>query len=371
MKIAHLSVTRNLTQGQKKQLRFECDSSSSLEGVEWRTYAYHNGVAEEKFIKRIPLFFRPIFFRNLYGWLIALHLSKYYDFVLMRHMTFDPFVLFFAPFIKNRITVHHAKEIEELRLIRKGWKGHAAATLERLSGRISVRNAVAVLGVTAEIAEYERYMHAPGKKVGVYSNGVDLDQVMLLKDSRVDGVINIAFICGTFSDWHGLDKLVNSVDDHKDTEDSVEVFIHLIGYVSDEQRKSLTDTERRRKIFKTHGLMSEVEYRQILEQCDVGITSLALERKGLREASTLKVREMLAMGLSIYSGHEDVALDTKLPFIKVVNNASMTDLIDFSLSTKKLSREFVREKSAARISKSAAMERAVENISSWTAKCNT
>lgn len=78
----------------------------------------------------------------------------------MRHMTFDPFALIFAPLIPNRVSIHHAKEIEELRLIRQGWKGRLASVVEKFCGKFSVCKAKMILGVTNEIAEYEENFDA-------------------------------------------------------------------------------------------------------------------------------------------------------------------------------------------------------------------
>ena len=41
----------------------------------------------------------------------------------MRHIVFDPFVLLFGWFVRNRITVHHAKEFFEVEYYKSGWQG--------------------------------------------------------------------------------------------------------------------------------------------------------------------------------------------------------------------------------------------------------
>lgn len=356
MRIVHLTVMRQLTRGQAKQLSYEYAASAELADVEWITLAYHNGPAEGAFIRTIPFFFRPILLRNLYGWIVALRLSRVYDVVLMRHMAFDPFSIIFARFMHNRVTVHHSKEAEELRLIRKGWKGRLASAAERLTGACSARHARALVGVTYEIAKYELEFHSVNKPIGVYPNGIEPREVVLLEDERSNDTINAVFICGKFSDWHGLDKLIAAVRQRSLVSIKLPLAVHLIGSLSDEQEKTIAEEEELASVFRVYGLMDEAAYRPILAKCDFGITSLALERKNLSEASTLKVREMLAMGLPVYSAHKDVALSGDKAFVAVVSDVCIDDIFTFGERVKEFSRSDVREKSLSNITKVDAMK---------------
>lgn len=362
LKIAHLTVVRQLSKGQDNQLRWEYESAQELNNAQWDTCAFHNGPVTGPFVRTLPFLFRGLFTRKMYAWLVALKLSRTHDFILMRHITFDPFAFIFAPLIKNRISVHHAKEVHELRLIRKDWKGAGASMLERLSGRYAVRKAYAILGVTEEIAKYERALHAPNQLISVYSNGINLNQVALLDDHRYQNEVHAVFMCGTFSPWHGLDKLVKSVDDYTGSSNEIKIYIHLVGLLSETQQLDIEATETRRQVFRCYGLLAENEYRPILNRCDFGIASLALERKGLSEGSTLKVREMLALGLPIYSGHRDVALNEGLDFVKVVTGPKLYEMINFGLACKSIDRETVRKASEGIVDKGGAMKSVIRFI---------
>jgi glycosyltransferase involved in cell wall biosynthesis len=359
MKVVHLTVVRQLTAGQTKQLQFEYAAAKKLEGAEWVTLAYHNGPLTEPYMRQIPFGFRSLFMRKLWGWIVALRLSRSYDFVMMRHATFDPFTFIFAPLIGNRVSVHHAKELEELRLIRQGWKGEAAALFEQISGRVAIRRAKMILGVTQEIAEYERDRCAPGKKIGVYSNGIDVAEVPILADKRKPGQLHIVFICGTFSKWHGLDKLIDAVDKHHFSADDPSLTIHLIGRLSQQQIEQVSVFENCRSVFKHYGLLDTNSYRPILEECDFGVASLALDREGLSEGSTLKVREMLAMGLPVYSGHKDIALDESQSFIRVTSHPVLSEILEFGKLCKKINRFEVRESTKELIDKKNSMSSVV------------
>lgn len=350
-KIIHITGVRQLTSGQRQQLMSEHKASLRLSSVKWTTLVFHTGQPEESFEKRIPLLFRPLFLRNLYIWTKVLPYRKEYDFILLRHMTFDPFSLIFSYFIKNRISVHHAKEIEELRLIRKGWKGNLASLIEKVTGKISISNSVAIVGVTEEIAVYENNARGLDKKTFSYPNGIDLESINLAGDSREKNTINIVFICGTFSEWHGLDLLIKAVSNNKKLDDSFKV--HLIGKLNNEDSEKIKGSNN----FITHGVMDKEDYIKIIEKCDVGLGSLAMFRQNLNEGSTLKVREMLALGIPVYSTHTDTSIQDNSTFYLNDRELNIDNLIKFSLKMKKISRETVREKSHVFISKEEIMKK--------------
>ena len=58
-----------------------------------------------------------------------------------------------------------------------------------------------------------------------------------------------------------------------------------------------------------HGYLSSEEYLKVLAYADVAISSLALHRIQLNEASTLKSRECLALGLPLVVAYTDTDLD--------------------------------------------------------------
>ncbi len=361
MKVAHVTVVRELTRGQLAQLSMEYESAKRLDTDEWFTLAYHDGEPLADYIRTTPRIFRSLFLRKLWAWIVVWRHSKRFDFVVIRHVSFDPMALFFSWFIKNYVSLHHAKDIEELRLIRRGWKGVAASQVERITGAVATMNAAAILGVTSEIAQYVCCVHGIEKPRGIYSNGINPDRIPVLEDRREEGLVQFAFVCGSFNEWHGLDKLIEAVDRSND-KDVRNLQIHLIGKLSREQIEQIESDERRLSVFKRHGVLSSEQYRTILAKCHAGIGSLAMERQSLREGSTLKVREMLALGLPVYSGHFDVAFPEGAEFVRVVDGPSISDMLDFAERSQSCSRAQVREASLAGISKLAAMQKALSSL---------
>lgn len=70
-----------------------------------------------------------------------------------------------------------------------------------------------------------------------------------------------------------------------------------------------------------HGFLDRSAYLSILARADVGIGTLALHRKGMEEASPLKVREYLACGIPILLAYEDTDLSgANFDFVLQISN---------------------------------------------------
>ncbi len=347
-KILHLTVKRHLTSGQRKQLSSEVLSVGNLENAEWHSLAYHTTERKEPFEKSIPFPLSLPLLRPLFAWLLLLKISKDYDAILVRHMPFDPFTIIFARFIRNRMPVHHAKATEELQMTAPGMRGKIAAKVESITGRSSVRHAMAVLGVTRELGEYECELFGIDKPHFHYPNGMHPDEVGLAPDEREESHCHVVFLCGKFSPWQGLDRLVDAVDQAREAAKGLTV--HLIGQIDDEQRQQIDDLNLS-DVIVAHGFLESEDYRQLLAKADVSIGSLAIDRRGMREAALLKIREMLAAGIPVASGHPDTAIPLDFPYHRVFEPLTVDGLLDFAMAMKQESREEIRALSMPYIEK--------------------
>lgn len=352
MRVLHLSCSRILSTGQRNQLRFEVNAAPHIEGVEWTTLAIHDDAPTNDFEIRTPPIFRAVIIRYVFGWWVMIKRRGQYDIIINRHFTFDPFVMLFGWFVNNRISLHHSKEIQELRLIRKGWRGRLASSLEKWSGYINSRQVVAALGVTREIALYEKQLYKSEIPVYQYPNGIESESVKTLDDKRSPG-INIAFACGRFTQWHGLDRLLDNLE--AASEGSLSgVRIHVLGHVSEDIRSRITASARATEVIVLHGHKSGDDYRAVLEACDIGLGSLAMDRQGLMEGATLKVREYLALGLPVYASHYDTSLPRDFPYYSF-GTVDFANIVEFASQSKRFSRGDVRSKSIPFIEKAGTM----------------
>jgi glycosyltransferase involved in cell wall biosynthesis len=154
------------------------------------------------------------------------------------------------------------------------------------------------VALTPEILHYERERCRNPQKPGfVYPNGIVFSNGVC-SDERGE-VTEMLFVASHFAAWHGLDLLIDAA------QASTEKFlVHIVGDVCEEDRLRLIGDPR----FVVHGKMTHEEIAAIAGRCWVGLSSLALFRKKMEEACTIKVREYLMMGLPVYAGYRDVFL---------------------------------------------------------------
>jgi glycosyltransferase involved in cell wall biosynthesis len=69
-----------------------------------------------------------------------------------------------------------------------------------------------------------------------------------------------------------------------------------------------------------YGHLEYDEYVKYMERADVAIGTLALHRKGMNEASPLKVREYLAHGIPVIIGYDDTDFPCNVSFILRISN---------------------------------------------------
>ena len=70
-----------------------------------------------------------------------------------------------------------------------------------------------------------------------------------------------------------------------------------------------------------HGYLGSEDYRKVMANCDLAISTLALYRKGMEEACPLKTRECLAYGLPMVLPYVDTDLkDLNVDFLLKIPN---------------------------------------------------
>ena len=367
MRVLHLTVLGELGSGVRKQLSFEVTSSSKVPGVEWTTLVYHDEAPQFAFERQIPRICRNALLRRLFAWFLMVRNRRNYDYILYRYVNSDPFVYVFGGIIRNRISVHHTKELEELRLRSSGVSGFVSGKLESICGSFSVRSAKAVLAVTDEIRKYQLERQDKDKESYIYCNGIIPSEISTLADRRDPAGVNAAFVSGIFSAWHGLDLLISELAKPSSIELAInaKLKVHLVGQLTNEHILRISEISGADRFIKIHGHLTAEEYLPILEESDIGMGSLAMHRIGLGEGATLKVREYLAMGLPVYSGHKDVAFDDSFSFYRC-GSISLPAIINFAHEMKSSHRSEVRNHAIEFIDKANLMA----GVTRWLASLN-
>ena len=354
IKIAYLVISRS-NPGLLRQIEYDFKLTQNMKDIIWKNFTFLDQVEKNSPSKRLPLLFRGVLGRRLFSWIWLLRNAYKYDFVIVRHMEFDIFAIIFAWLVPNRILVHHSKEVEELKLMREDLRGLIASNIEKIAGGISVRTSTALLTVSKDLMDYQRLSRKLSKDfpIFLFPNGIIVDNIKILKEVKnQNSSIQIGFIAGRFLKWHGLDILLaNCINDiNKDFEKKI--IFHLIGNIGktyDKQIRLINEFNGKIRI-KVYGPLQQEEYWKIFCKCNIGIGSLAMHRIGLTDGCTLKVREMLAMGLPIFSGHKDTALPLNFPYY-FSKGGDLDAIIKFAKKVSKVTRKEVREASYKYIDK--------------------
>lgn len=165
----------------------------------------------------------------------------------------------------------------------------------RLTRGVFLRSVRGLVTVSRELAVASAFA-VYRKPTCVIANGVDLDQFNQLS-APANSTPRLVFIGSPGCLWHGVDKLVTLARLVPDIQ------LDIVGY------SELPGFEPLPENITLHGYLALQEYQNVLASADVAVSSLALHRVQLDEASPLKSRECLAFGLPLVVAYMDTDLD--------------------------------------------------------------
>jgi glycosyltransferase involved in cell wall biosynthesis len=135
----------------------------------------------------------------------------------------------------------------------------------------------------------------------VISNGIDLSKFEILPLPNKNFRQGIFFMGQGGQPWHGVNQIYDLAKQMQDFD------FHIVGL---SKPPGMEPTN----VFH-HGVLSQEEYLPIAAKCAAGIGSLNLISLGMREASPLKTRQYLAIGLPVISRYVDSDFGAESPFI--------------------------------------------------------
>lgn len=277
-------------------------------------------------------------------------ISSDYDVILLRYTYADPFQALSLRRIRTPIfTVHHTIETVELQL-GKGIRGKSRMLAESALGPVNIRSAFGVIGVTKEIVEYELGRSRTKKPSLVMPNGVLFENTKRVIDERGDTPI-VVFIASEFAPWHGLGILLRSL-----VKSTRGLELHLVGKVQKEDLQLVESDDR----VVLHGSLTQEDLAPILARAWVGLSSFGLEKTGMKEACSLKVREYLAAGVPVYAGHRDCFPPEFEYFLECEPN--IDQIVDFAVQMRNVDKRQIAVASRKYISKTEILSEAYDII---------
>ncbi|MBE0472140.1 MAG: hypothetical protein IBX55_21860 [Methyloprofundus sp.] len=278
-------------------------------------------------------------------------LDKYHR-LIIRYPLFDFSWFSISSHIKKVYFEHHTMELEELK---KSGLNFFAKNIQYLAEKYFspyfFKKCGGHLSVTSQISGYQKSRFGANKEYIVFSNGFNPEFYKKYAKKHEQestqsksGIFKIVYIASEFKEWHGLDRLLNAAQDYCGNQI---IEVNLIGMLSPEQVASLQGIKKINVTFKLHGKLSHIESLQIINECDLGIDSLALDRLGFTVSSTLKSKEYIALGkpfISLTPDQDLIEFENKLwfkpslrnetfDFLEVVNWFNSIDQLKINLES--------------------------------------
>lgn len=363
--VSMLGIPLRRSPGFKAQLAAEWRCANQLREtstIDWRTVLLVPATKGEDYsdfsvpVVEIPKTYPGRLARRVFLWKYVRTAAKSYDVVLVRHSVVDPFESLCLRRHRNVAIVHHTKSVEELVAT-----GHPVlARVESVLRRLNKSWARWPIGVTGELSQCARGKGCAADHDLVLPNGIEISQSQMAVRLPTGGV-QVLFIASNFAPWHGLDRLLGALTEWSPKRGE-RLTLHLVGDLTEAQILDIEAVRSDRVAVRIYGMLDAESITQLFMQADVGIGSLALDRKGMRDACTLKVREYLAAGVAVYSGHRDSGLPDDFPYYLKVASVDIAELVEYALRMRSVNPGAIRQAAEEHISKEAIMRRAATGM---------
>jgi glycosyltransferase involved in cell wall biosynthesis len=186
---------------------------------------------------------------------------------------------------------------------------YAAFSLFKKMHYRHLSGAVFVTYELMEINEFKLPRKTPRIAIG---NAIDLKRFSVLPP-RPSTKPSLLFVGSPNQPWHGVNELVEFAKLNPDIQ------VEVVGTLEESSIPNIN----------FHGLLSPEEYRAVATRCVAGVGSLKLSVNKMTEASPLKVREYLALGLPVILKYTDVDLESTDEYVLQLPNDGR-QLSDFS-----------------------------------------
>jgi hypothetical protein len=221
----------------------------------------------------------------------------------LAYMRFRPYAPFLIRALKRKklVVEINSYDLEEYRLSSKLYYWY-----NRLFRQRFLRGADAFVFVSEELKNKYASCQKPST---VIANGIDTAAYPFLPEVENERP-TLVFIGSPNQPWHGIDKIR-------------EMATHFLSY-----RFFIIGIEgEATQNVRYFGYLSKEESTKIIMQCDIGIGTLALFKKGLTEASPLKTRQYLACGLPVIYAYKDTDIPDNSEFVLELENCE--DNLDY------------------------------------------
>lgn len=255
-------------------------------------------------------------FKNLFLNKILKHFSiflipsyKNYDYLIIRYTRMDISILPVLLTFKGRVYIEqHSSVIDEIHISNTKFKT-IQILYEKAICKMMSRFITGTIATTMSISDQNcRKKLLCSSNKFVLNNALDTCLYHTYKPSNINSVrrtrkyFRVVMAAGKFSEWHGLDRIIQSLQKSRNMPMVHLIIIGNIGNFSFENTNGVHVT-----------LLGQLDWGSCLKiftKCDAALDSMALDRLGLTSISTLKCKEYLITGLPVAVQFTDEILDS-------------------------------------------------------------
>lgn len=211
----------------------------------------------------------------------------------------------------------------------------ATAALNFLFERALTRRADLNVALTEELKRYVQDLADGSSRVVTITNGYDPRWVITPSEAglqkwnerlgQLRSSYNLAVFVGYSEVWHGVDRIIELIRHQSNWA------LVLVGPGLEQSYGHMVEGDLIGRIAFLGEQVSE-DLVCIYSMCDLALGSFALERKGMREAAPLKVREYLFYGLPVVIGYRDPIAD-ECPRMQEIDPSDSSISLDALLKT--------------------------------------
>jgi len=314
MRVAHVNclVSKNGLLGVEKKLALQARTAEALglkmdfihvgfkqllrdERVRFETQAHGH------FKKSLSTFHR-------YSRVATVLRASDYDLIVLRYSGGD-FSCFSDWFRKNSqkiVTEHHTRELEEAYSYECTFPQKILNLfMEKHLGSNMIKKCGGLIAVTDEIKQYELTRARMLKPACTIPNGVLVEEIPFSGRSHYDGsVLNLLCLANRFEPWQGFDRILAGLRTYPLRKPRLRVSV--VGAVRPKDIQMCAHVGQNANVDVTlRGRLHGSALEEVLRESHIGFSSLALFKKGMKEACALKTREYMARGLPFVMGHAD------------------------------------------------------------------
>jgi glycosyltransferase involved in cell wall biosynthesis len=343
MKIAHINYIPNYMTGINQKIGHQSKAAQSI-NIDMDFIILNNGLSQEsrnlKLIKMNSFKLIP-WLNKIKNLFFAYRLIEenidlnQYDYIIIRYMVPD---ISSKRFIKKYgykvITEHHTNELVELQSY-KGISNKLRYMMEKVFAPNFLSKVKGIIAVTYEIEQIE-LGRSNIQNSTVISNGIDVNKTKITRCKEFDSSsITLIFVASFTALWQGVNRVLEGLSQYDGT---VKVTFLIVGGISQDCKKKISKINRVNVEIKVLGEKHNSDLDKLFEQSDIAISSLALHKKNMKEACSLKTREYIARGIPFVYGYDDTDLTGDETFaLKVPANDEPLDIEEIIKFSQKVS----------------------------------